>query len=135
MSLQPRAIAAFSGGVDSTYTIWRHTMGGAERLTRKIEAGLLVHGFDIPLEQVQQFERCFNRRQKNVEQCGYRFDYDEDKSLRSGLGDDAWRGYSCMYESSQAPFLRGSNCQHLLLSFLEFALGQQSNYRSASVLW
>ena len=55
------AIAAFSGGVDSCFTVFRHSIGSAGRRTQKIDAGVLVHGFDIPLDQGDVFERVVLR--------------------------------------------------------------------------
>ena len=51
------AIAAFSGGVDSCYTIFRHSKLESGAGKRNLEAGLLVHGYDIPLEQDESFAR------------------------------------------------------------------------------
>ena len=53
------AIAAFSGGVDAAFTAYRHHAGLAGRLTQKIEAGMLAHGFDIPLDQSEIFDNAF----------------------------------------------------------------------------
>ncbi len=51
-----KAIAAFSGGVDGCFTLWRHRMGRCGRWQRNIQAGLMVHGFDIPLAQEEAFK-------------------------------------------------------------------------------
>ena len=51
-----RAIAAFSGGVDSVFTIMRHNrdqLGNASYPLR--HSVLMVHGFDIPLSSPDQF--------------------------------------------------------------------------------
>jgi hypothetical protein len=53
-----KSIAAFSGGVDGCFTVWRHRMEQCGRWQRNIQAGLMVHGFDIPLEQEQIFKRA-----------------------------------------------------------------------------
>ncbi len=50
------AITAFSGGLDSTFTAWRHHNGKVGRKNRKLFAGILIHGFDVPLDQVEAFE-------------------------------------------------------------------------------
>ena len=52
------AIGAFSGGVDSCFTLWRHRMGRCGRLQQNLRAGLLIHGLDIPLEQKEIFDRA-----------------------------------------------------------------------------
>lgn len=51
-----RAVCAFSGGVDATCSVWRHSSGRAGRTGRSIYAGVLVQGFDIPLEDDAAFE-------------------------------------------------------------------------------
>lgn len=49
------AIAAFSGGIDASFTAWRHHNGKVGRKTRKILAGALIQGFDIPLYNLEAF--------------------------------------------------------------------------------
>ncbi|WP_147273043.1 hypothetical protein [Billgrantia montanilacus] len=44
------AVVTFSGGVDGQFTTYRHTKGLARDKRISISAGVLVHGFDIPLE-------------------------------------------------------------------------------------
>ena len=51
-----RAIAAYSGGLDSTYTAIRHTRGLAGWRTEELSALLLVHGFDIGLDRAAEFD-------------------------------------------------------------------------------
>ncbi len=51
------AIATFSGGLDSTFTVWQHTQKLAGYRSQDIKACVFVHGFDIfkecsPSEQV-----------------------------------------------------------------------------------
>lgn len=45
------ALMAFSGGLDSCFTAWRHRKALAGRRTRNLLSGVFVHGFDIPLSQ------------------------------------------------------------------------------------
>jgi len=54
-------IAAFSGGLDSTFTVWRHSKGLAGRQNLKIQAALMLHGFDIPLNQPDAFTRATHK--------------------------------------------------------------------------
>lgn len=49
------AITAFSGGVDAQFTAYRHAMGRAGYATQPLKAGVLIHGFDIPLTDIQGF--------------------------------------------------------------------------------
>jgi hypothetical protein len=46
----PATVMAFSGGADSAFTAWRHRSGGLGREQCDVQAGLMVHGLDIPLE-------------------------------------------------------------------------------------
>lgn len=53
---EAQAVCAFSGGVDATCSVWRHSSGMAGRASRAIGAGVLVQGFDIPLDNDEAFE-------------------------------------------------------------------------------
>jgi len=48
----------FSGGLDSCFTAWRHVKGELGRRKRALQAAVMVHGFDIPLAEVEAFERA-----------------------------------------------------------------------------
>lgn len=56
-----RAVCAFSAGLDSSYTIYRHCVATSKQADLEqpvnIEAALLAHGFDIPLNQREPFDR------------------------------------------------------------------------------
>ena len=69
---QELAIAAFTGGIDSCFTVWRHRTGHCGRWQRKVEAGLFVHGFDIPLKQEEAFERASSRARDTLSSLGVR---------------------------------------------------------------
>ncbi|MFJ7565418.1 hypothetical protein ACIQW9_00475 [Herminiimonas sp. NPDC097707] len=45
----PQAVAAFSGGLDASFTAWRHVTGRAGRRSYHLLAGVLIQGFDIAL--------------------------------------------------------------------------------------
>lgn len=67
---QQAAIAAFSGGVDSTFTALRH-LGkqlGASALPAKDL--LMVHGFDVSLERESDFQELVNRTRPLIEDLG-----------------------------------------------------------------
>jgi hypothetical protein len=66
------ALTAFSGGVDSNFTAWRHSRNVESPAfrTAQLRAGLMIHGFDIPLEQEDVFERAWNRSRKMLEAFG-----------------------------------------------------------------
>ncbi|ACB74387.1 hypothetical protein [Opitutus terrae] len=55
------AVSAFSGGIDGCFTAFRHTLAGAAVRHRRAElrAGVMVHGFDIPLTEPAAFARAW----------------------------------------------------------------------------
>jgi hypothetical protein len=53
-----KAIVAFSGGVDSCFTVFRHRSDRCGRWQRNLQAGLMIHGLDIPLEEQQPFTKA-----------------------------------------------------------------------------
>lgn len=46
----PRAVLAFSGGLDASFTAWQHVTGNAGRRSHLLHAGVLIQGFDIGLD-------------------------------------------------------------------------------------
>lgn len=66
------ALTAFSGGVDSYFTAWRHRQSPDTAAFRRttLQAGLMVHGFDIPLAEEDVFERAFQRSRAMLESLG-----------------------------------------------------------------
>ncbi len=52
-----RVITCFSGGVDSTFTLFNHTRNGENNYPKPLSDALLVHGFDIPIENQYSFDR------------------------------------------------------------------------------
>jgi hypothetical protein len=65
--LPAQAIATFTGGLDSSFTVFRHKKGLCnKRWQRNIEAGVLVHGYDIPLQQEEAFERAAVRMRRTL---------------------------------------------------------------------
>ena len=49
-------VASYSGGVDSSFTLWQHASGLAGHRSRRITHAVFVHGFDIPLADADGFE-------------------------------------------------------------------------------
>ena len=64
-----RAIASFSGGVDSCFTAFRHRRERCGREQRNLEAGLMVHGFDISLKNYT-FENAVARSRAMLADLG-----------------------------------------------------------------
>jgi hypothetical protein len=66
------AVCAFTGGVDSAFSVRRHRKGLAGRATRDVQAGLFVHGFDIPLEQEAAYARAAASAEATLASVGVR---------------------------------------------------------------
>ena len=64
------AILSFSGGVDSCFSVYRHVHQLAGRKNRNIQAGVMVHGFDIPLAQAEAFSRATVKSGKILNDVG-----------------------------------------------------------------
>ena len=65
-----RAIAAFSGGVDSTFTALRHKMKLAGTGSYNLDAVLMVHGFDVNLANADHFDRLIQRTEPFLAKLG-----------------------------------------------------------------
>ncbi len=65
-----RAIMAFSSGVDSCFTAFRHARSAGVRFPFNIGAGVMVHGFDIPLEDNEGFALAVARSERILSSLG-----------------------------------------------------------------
>lgn len=65
-----RAISGFSGGLDSCFTAYRHRQQSSDRFQYNLQAGLMVHGFDIPLYQEEVFERAAEKSRVMLDSLG-----------------------------------------------------------------
>ena len=65
-----KAIIAFSGGVDSSFSAFYHKKIAAEPERIDIEAALMVHGFDIPLGDTEAFDRAFHKAKQSLNSLG-----------------------------------------------------------------
>jgi hypothetical protein len=64
------AIVAFSGGVDSCFTAFRHARRAGGRNPYRVTAGLMVHGFDIPLDEPDAFASAATRSEAMLTSLG-----------------------------------------------------------------
>lgn len=69
-SCDRRAISAFSGGVDSCFTAYRHAKRSCGRRRQNLHACMMVHGFDIPIHDGASFEQAFTRSKKITDSLG-----------------------------------------------------------------
>ncbi len=61
------AILGFSGGIDSCFSVYRHSVARHGRRDRLLEACLMVQGFDIPVSDRHGFAAAFARSQRLLE--------------------------------------------------------------------
>jgi len=61
-----QAISAFSGGVDSSFTAYRHARSVAVRRSMPLRASVMVQGFDIPLGEREVFDRAHAKAAKQI---------------------------------------------------------------------
>lgn len=66
------AVAAYSGGVDATCTLFRHSRSLEGHRSRKIAACALIHGFDITLDQTEKFAWSLKIGQETLDTIGVR---------------------------------------------------------------
>ncbi|WP_157648569.1 hypothetical protein [Thiobacillus denitrificans] len=66
----PRAISAFSGGVDGTFTAIRHKHKLLGNASYPLTDVLLVHGFDVPLGKPEAFDLLLQRIRPLVDELG-----------------------------------------------------------------
>lgn len=71
-SRRSSGITAFSGGVDSCFSVYRHTKLSELAPKRDLGAALMMHGFDIPLEQPAVFAQSAQRSQHMTDEAGLR---------------------------------------------------------------
>jgi hypothetical protein len=64
------AVLAYSGGVDSTFTLLHHLKGGAGRRTRRIAAAMMIHGREIRLADGEAFEATARKSEEFLAPLG-----------------------------------------------------------------
>jgi hypothetical protein len=64
------ALTAFSGGLDSMHTVYRHAINPDGRRNHKLEAALMVCGFDIPINDHKGFSAALARVRPVINDAG-----------------------------------------------------------------
>jgi len=65
-----KAIAGFSGGLDSTFLVWRHITKQAGYRTQPLSCCAMIDGFDIPLSNDKFFSICFAKAKETLDTVG-----------------------------------------------------------------
>jgi hypothetical protein len=60
----------FSGGLDSSFSVYRQHRGLVGRRSRRIGAGLMVLGFDIPYSELDEFRAAFENSRRMLASLG-----------------------------------------------------------------
>lgn len=63
-------ICAFSGGVDSTFSLLRHRLGWLGEAALPVGSALMVHGFDVPLAETRSFDLLLQRCTPLLDELG-----------------------------------------------------------------
>jgi hypothetical protein len=96
------AISAFSGGADSTFTLLRHKMRVHGTGCYNLGAALMVHGFDVSLDNVDHFEKLAQSRKPFLNELGVelRVVRTNIKELNLQIWDDAHGAMlaSCLHQ-------------------------------------
>jgi hypothetical protein len=64
------ALTAFSGGLDSAFTVFLHATGRAGRQTQKIVAGVMALGCDIPVDESEGFAAAADKAEAMLGDLG-----------------------------------------------------------------
>jgi hypothetical protein len=64
------AVVAFSGGADSCYTAWHYRCSKTERLPFPLQAGIFIHGYDLPLKFQDTHDRAIEKARILLDSLG-----------------------------------------------------------------
>jgi hypothetical protein len=120
------AIAAFSGGVDSMFTVIRHATGRLGLASYPLKkAVLLVHGFDVPLAEPEQLEALKERTRPFVRELNL-----EVRTIRTNLKELCLQDWEDSFMSQLAACLH--NYSH---EFSCGLVGSSESYDSLVLPW
>jgi hypothetical protein len=127
-------VLAYSGGVDSAYSLLRHVTGQAGPQTRAIDLALFAHGFDIDRRQDEVFLAALGRIAPPVEALGVRI-----VPAVTNLRDltDNWEPYHGFALAATLTFAGGSHAAGMIAASDTFArpmLGWGSNQMTDRLL-
>jgi len=64
------AISGFTGGVDSSFTVYRHVTGLTTRFPLPLRASVMAHGFDIPLDDKEGYRKASEKAERQLNTVG-----------------------------------------------------------------
>jgi hypothetical protein len=115
-AVPPRAIAAFSGGADSVFTVLGHAGPAKPACALPLTDLLLVHGFDLDLDDFGAFQKLQERTHPFISSLGLRF-----RSIRTNLKRDSGQNWEDSFVAQLAACLHqyASEFSHALLGSSE----------------
>jgi len=125
INLDRRAIAAFSGGVDSVFTLLRHNQDHGHASYQLRHAVLMVDGFDVPLSAPEQFGLLTQRTKPLLDELGLKL-----LTLRTNLREVTLQDWedSCMAQLAC--------CLHNYAHAFYYALaGSTASYNGLVLPW
>jgi hypothetical protein len=120
-----RGMFAFSGGVDSAFTLLRHLHGDAGLRTVEPVGMMFVHGMDIPLEESSGFETAYTANAAVAREL----------DLPLYVVRTNWRSVACRnWEMEYATCLAA--CLHQFTGLVEFGVfGADEDYSRLPLPW
>jgi len=120
-----KAIAAFSGGVDATFTALRHTKILPENLRYPLSSVLMVHGFDVDLYNHNDFRQLEERVAPLLKDLNLEF-----RSIRTNSRDLKLQDWNDSHGLELAA------CLHMLSEEFEFGIiGSSGPYDNFFMPW
>jgi hypothetical protein len=120
-----KAISAFSGGVDACFTAVRHTRHLPENLRFPLSDVLMVHGFDVAVENTGDFSKLADRVRPLLDEIGLALRVMRCNSKQMQPGN--W-SYSCG--------LQVAACLHMLAHEFNYGLiGSSEAYDALVIPW
>jgi len=95
-----RSLAAFSGGIDSSFTLARHRLDWTPAATCPVAGVMIVHGFDIPLSIPDGFGRLLARTKPLLDEFSV-----ERHVVRTNLRDFELQGWEDSHAAALAACL------------------------------
>jgi hypothetical protein len=120
-----RAISAFSGGVDANFTALRHAKSMPENTRYPLTDVVMVHGFDVEIENHTDFNKLKTRVKPLIDELGLHLRLVRTNSKDLKLQD---------WEDSFATELAG--CLHMMSDEFQYGLiGSSEDYSALVLPW
>ena len=119
------AVMTFSGGVDSCFTAWRHHAKLAGPQQCDLRAGIIVHGFDIPLNTPADYDRAAENVRRMLATIGMEHIpmATNFRELKGHWEDVHGAAVASCLMLTQAGFCRGLIASSYAYSYLAFPIG------------